>query len=152
MLESQIEGRGEVWLCTSNPSDFLCFVTPSRWDYWFSLVPVQLSQSPSPAAGGSSRGEPKRLRFRLGVNAGPGAGPGGAAQQIADTLGRLVAGVGICEQVPHSIGSAVSVCVCAPPFCCYFARREAFSLALQPWKRQCCPLGVFDGTGELETP
>jgi len=79
VLESQTEDRGEVWLCTLNPSDFLCFGAPSKWDCWFSLVPVQLPQSPSPAAGGSSRGEPKRLRFGLGVS----AGPRGAAPQLS---------------------------------------------------------------------
>lgn len=73
-LESHMGGRGEVWLCTWSPSDFPCLVAPAGWDCWFPLLPVL------PYSSGSSRGEPKWLHFRLGVN----TDPRGAAQQISE--------------------------------------------------------------------
>lgn len=106
---------------------------------------------PVPAAGGSSRAEPKQLCFRLGVSTGPGAGPGGAAQQISDTLGRLVAGAGICEQVPHSN----QLCGISLPLysslLLLFCAVRSFLPGTAVLGEAVLSLGAFDGTGELET-
>lgn len=86
MLASQIEGRGEAWLGTAIPSNRL----------------VTLGVTPGLSRGCSEQFVRKPVR--------------GKAQGFSDALAKLVTGMGICEQVSHSISSLVSLCIVFLPF------------------------------------